>query len=339
MVFYENNNATVTLRCKSEYVLKGASVAYCDGVEWDRALGMCHRTEGVDNLSCDFESEDLCGWSHDENDDFRWARRSGQPLTLRQRTGPRADHTVGRLHEGHYMLLESYEHEEGDRAQFFSPIYSAEKSRDSCFRFFYHMYGFQVGSLRVYVRPVSVDLDTLIGDPKYRFFHQQGNQRNVWHEGRFTLEELTESFQLVVEGVLRSSVFGDIAIDDVELLQGDMCLPEVDVATTTEEVELEDNFAVILSCRDRCGEQERVNRTGSCDCHNECSDTYSCCPDFGKVCLSSDTPPTTLSTTPRSTRKSTAKPTAKTPVTQQKSNPTTKARIPTLNTTTTTSGT
>lgn len=293
MVFYESNKAMVTLRCKSEYVLKGASVAYCDGEEWDRALGMCHPTAGLDNLSCDFEAEDLCGYSHDENEDFRWARRSGQPLTLRQRTGPRTDHTVGKLHEGHYMLLESYEHEEGDRALFFSPIYSAEKSKDSCFRFFYHMYGLMVGSLRVYVKPVSVDLDMLYADPKYRFFDMKGNQRNIWREGRFLIEEITESFQIVFEGVLRSSLFGDIAIDDVELLQGDLCLPENNyIGTTTEETELEDNFAVILSCNNRCGEQMRTNTSGGCDCHNECTDTYSCCPDFGKVCLASDTPST-----------------------------------------------
>lgn len=57
MVFFENNNAQVTLRCRSEYVLKGASVAYCDGVQWDRALGQCHKVDGLDNLSCDFERE------------------------------------------------------------------------------------------------------------------------------------------------------------------------------------------------------------------------------------------------------------------------------------------
>lgn len=304
MVFYESNNVMVTLRCRSEYILKGASVAYCDGEAWDRALGSCYPTAGIDNLSCDFESEDLCGWSHDENEDFRWARRSGLPLTLRQRTGPRTDHTVGVLHEGHYMLLESYEHDEGDRALFFSPLYSADKSKDACLRFFYHMYGLLVGSLRVYVKPVSLDLDQLYTEPKYRFFDKKGNQRNIWREGRFLLEEVSESFQIIFEGVLRSSLFGDIAIDDVELLQGEECLPDVIFATTTElvVVEVEDNFSTILTCENRCGEQSKTNKTDSCDCHNECSDSYSCCPDFGKVCLSSNTLPTSTSTrrTPQS---------------------------------------
>lgn len=315
MVFYENNKIMVTLRCRSEYILKGASVAYCDGENWDRALGMCHPSAGIDNLSCDFESEDLCGWSHDENEDFRWVRRSGQPTTLRQRTGPRSDHTTGRLHEGHYMLLESFEHEEGDRALFFSPIYSAEKSKDSCVKFFYHMYGLMVGSLMVYVKPVSIDIDSLYSDIKFRFFDKKANQGNIWHEARFQMEELEESFQIIFEGVLRSSLFGDIAIDDVELLQGDECLPDP-VATTTEavEVEVEDNFAVILSCENRCGEQSRSNKSsGSCDCHNDCTDSYSCCPDFGKVCLSSDTPPTTTTTpkTTTTTRRTSTKQTTK----------------------------
>lgn len=309
-----HDRISATLRCHSEYVLKGASIAYCDGHNWDRSLGTCQKA-GIDNLGCDFESEDLCGWSHDENNDFRWARRSGQPLSLRLRTGPRTDHTVGILHEGHYMLLESFEHKKDDIAVFFSPIYSAEKSKDSCFRFYYHMYGLNVGTLKVYVRPLSVDLDTLAIEPKYQFFEKTGNQRNIWREAKFLIEELDESFQIVFEGVLRSSLFGDIAVDDVELLQGEECLPDV-LGTTTEngevtrEAEMEDNFAVILSCENRCG--ERGNKTaGGCDCHNDCSDA--CCPDFGKVCLatsisssSRETPPTTTPTM-KTTRETTTR--------------------------------
>lgn len=318
MVFYENNKIMATLRCRSDYILKGASVAYCDGRDWDRALGTCHMSSLLDNLSCDFESEDICGWSHDENADFRWTRGSGQPMTIRQRTGPRTDHTVGKLHEGHYMLMESFEHEDGDRAHLFSPIYSAAKSKDACYRFFYHMYGLLVGTLRVYVKPVTVDMDDVLENPKYRFFEKKGNQRNLWHEAQFNIEEMTESFQIIFEGQLRSSYFGDIAIDDVELMQGEVCIPEgattviVGSGTTPPEAEMEDNFSVILSCTDRCEEKTRTNKTGGCDCHSECTDSYTCCPDFGRLCLLDDPPPPSSSTTFKTTRKSTTEATTRT---------------------------
>lgn len=219
------------------------------------------------------------------------------------------------------MLLESFEHDEGDRALFFSPIYSAEKSRNACFRFYYHMYGLLVGSLKVYIKPVSVDLESIAEEPKYVFFEMRGNRRNLWHEASFQLEELTESFQVIFEGVLRSSLYGDIAIDDVELMQGDACLPEVSGGSSTmaTEVELvggvtisEDNFAVNLSCSNRCGLMGN-KQDGGCDCHSECTDSYTCCPDYGKVCLASEpTKATTTATTTTTKSTSTRRPTTTT---------------------------
>lgn len=336
MIFYESDKLSVMLRCRSEYVLKGASVAYCLGKTWDRNLGQCHASSALDNLSCDFESDDLCGWSHDENDDYRWARRSGQPTALRLRTGPRVDHTVGRLHEGSYMVMESFEHEEFDRALLFSPIYSAEKSRDACFRFFYHMYGLMVGELRVYVRPVSVDNDMMVTNPKYRFFAKRGNQGNIWREAGFSLEELDESFQIVFEGTLRSSLFGDMAIDDVALMQGDECLPAgvtTPAGETATEAELEDNFAVILSCQNRCGERYNGSQAGpSCDCHDACLDQFTCCPDFWAQCLQAGDLTSTAATTTTTRRAPT---TTKSTSTKSSKPQTTKSSSPRPSSTTT----
>ena len=43
--------------------------------------------------SCDFETEDLCGYAQGDGDDFNWKRRTGS--TPSRETGPEYDHTLG----------------------------------------------------------------------------------------------------------------------------------------------------------------------------------------------------------------------------------------------------
>lgn len=53
-----------------------------------------------------------------------------------------------------------------DAARFISPIYNATSSKDACFRFFYHIFGLSAGTLRVYIKPVTVDLDDMLEEPR-----------------------------------------------------------------------------------------------------------------------------------------------------------------------------
>lgn len=46
-------------------------------------------------LSCDFESDDICGWSHDLNHDFDWRRQQYSTPSGMIGTGPSFDHTLG----------------------------------------------------------------------------------------------------------------------------------------------------------------------------------------------------------------------------------------------------
>lgn len=49
---------------------------------------------------CDFESDDLCGWTHDRNHDFDWRRHNFATPSGHVGTGPAFDHTVGPGHDG-----------------------------------------------------------------------------------------------------------------------------------------------------------------------------------------------------------------------------------------------
>lgn len=116
---------------------------------------------------CDFETESLCDWTSDFTHDFEWKRRNGFSTTKQIRSGPKFDHTVMKPLEGHYMVAESSATNTGDRARLISPPYAANLSVDSCFRLYYHMYGLLMGSLNVYLKPISITMENVLQDERY----------------------------------------------------------------------------------------------------------------------------------------------------------------------------
>lgn len=59
---------------------------------------------------------------------------------------------------GYYMVAEATNQHTAQKSRLYSPIYDALDSVNACFRFYYHMYGAIVGTLRVYVKPLSMKL-------------------------------------------------------------------------------------------------------------------------------------------------------------------------------------
>lgn len=59
------------------------------------------------------------------------------------------------------MVAEATNQNTANKARIYSPVYDPSDSLNACFRFYYHMYGFIVGTLRVYVKPLSVKLNDL----------------------------------------------------------------------------------------------------------------------------------------------------------------------------------
>uniref|UniRef100_A0A182NZY7 MAM domain-containing protein n=1 Tax=Anopheles epiroticus TaxID=199890 RepID=A0A182NZY7_9DIPT len=284
-VLYEMNKATAFLSCFEGTELAGSRNTYCNGTHWDRPLGICRRTGQATATACDFETESLCGWSNDALHDFDWKRSDGTLNPRALRTGPKYDHTTMQPKAGHFMIVDSGEQLTNDTARFISPLFEPELSVGSCFQFYYHMYGETVGTLKVYVKSMNADLYDL-----QPVFVQQGNQKNVWHEGHVEVAQQTERFQIVIEASLGMRYKSDIAIDDVSLLQGDSCRVAVEDSEEPP-AELPENVPVkIDSCENRCGSSMAAVLNNSdtivhCDCHEDCVTSESCCPDYRERCV------------------------------------------------------
>lgn len=151
-----------------------------------------------------------------------WQRHSGATETAG--TGPSFDHTVGYTEEGasrgHYVYMDSPGYMLGETATLLAPpqIYP---SGSYCLRFWFHMFGDDVNSLRVYVREIEGGSTQTPGDWGQPLLLRVGNQGDAWIEGglEFTSNGRTPQ-QLVFEALAGYSEKADIALDDIRLTQG-----------------------------------------------------------------------------------------------------------------------
>ncbi|XP_055530962.1 uncharacterized protein LOC129721891 [Wyeomyia smithii] len=358
-ISYEHGQAAGMLFCASGYQVAGSAKTYCNGTHWDRPLGSCRQTGIAVQTTCDFEVGDYCGWVNEATHDFDWKRSEGVVSQKALKTGPKYDHTTMTPLAGHFMMVDSAEQFTNETARMLSPIYAANYSVNACFLFYYHMFGDAVGTLSVYVKPISQQLDSLVPDDA--FFSINGNQRNIWNEGYFDLRQQSESFQIIIEASLGMKYKSDIAIDDVSLLNGEDCRPtkvegdDVELEPTPlpddvpPEVVTEDkDIFEIESCENRCGKnissvmKTRNQNAVSCDCYEECVDLRTCCPDYAERCVFNDTlvlnpiPQSTVPTTTQTTSSSTSSTTSTTSTT---SKPTTRSTSTTPTSTASTSTT
>ncbi|XP_041465298.1 MAM and LDL-receptor class A domain-containing protein 1-like [Lytechinus variegatus] len=163
------------------------------------------------NADCDFEEEEMCGYTIETYGYFHWTRnRAG---TGSEDTGPAVDHTLG-TEAGHYAYIEtSLPARPGDRATLTSSVLSSG-SNDICVRFYYHAYGEDIGFLTV----KYVSIDYYNNEVLFSVAQDQGNE---WRPANVDLPAtLTgmSKFQIAFEGRKGSSYKGDIAIDDIKFL-------------------------------------------------------------------------------------------------------------------------
>lgn len=142
---------------------------------------------------CDFESEDICGWDHDVNHDFDWRRFRYSTPSGHVGTGPSFDHTKGEGKDGYYMYLESSSRFENDTARLISPFFDKTEN-NTCFEFYYHMYGATMGTLRVYLKKAN---DTWDFDGSLAFFEKSGNQGDQWFRSLTSLGAVDQDFQVI----------------------------------------------------------------------------------------------------------------------------------------------
>ncbi|XP_030849640.1 MAM and LDL-receptor class A domain-containing protein 1-like [Strongylocentrotus purpuratus] len=158
--------------------------------------------------TCDFENSLLCGYRQDTTDNFDWTYGSGDtPTSL---TGPSVDVTYGTAY-GHYMYIEaSQPSSPGAKARLIGPHISTDTTLTVCWSLYFHMYGQDVGTLNILTQnadATSTIVTSLAGD--------QGNQ---WYSTAF--EITSNGYEIVFEGVVGSGEEGDIAIDNVRMIEG-----------------------------------------------------------------------------------------------------------------------
>ncbi|XP_062535202.1 MAM and LDL-receptor class A domain-containing protein 2-like [Armigeres subalbatus] len=285
-ILYENEKAAATLFCDGGYKLAGSMYSYCNGSSWDRLLGSCRPTGMAVAVSCDFEVDDLCGWENEATHSVDWERSSGVASRRALKTGPKHDHTTGEPLNGHFMMVDSSQQNPNSTARLISPIYNRNYSTVASFRFFYHMFG-DVGTLAVYVKPLILSLREMLKQTAQ--FSVSGNQGNAWIEGCLDVEQQNESFQFVIQASLGMRYRSDIAIDDVQLLNGSGCNTNDTILETI--TESDDDIIRIDSCVGRCGKNmsdssgENNQNVIHCGCNNDCNDDNPCCPDYAEICV------------------------------------------------------
>jgi len=160
-------------------------------------------------LSCSFE-EGLCEWENVQGsklDQFDWTLWNGS--TPSRNTGPTNDHTLG-TSKGVYAYIEASDpRKRNDRARLISPVVRANRV---CLDFWYHMYGQNMGWLRVFYRnPVS--------KRERRLWYRSKDQNNEWHNERLSISSYLP-YQIVFEAIRGRGFSSDVALDDIKISSG-----------------------------------------------------------------------------------------------------------------------
>uniref|UniRef100_A0A8C1VQW6 Neuropilin n=1 Tax=Cyprinus carpio TaxID=7962 RepID=A0A8C1VQW6_CYPCA len=97
-------------------------------------------------------------------------------------------------------------------ARLVSPSVSGQDS-DLCLSFWYHMFGSHIGTLHIKQRRESSQ-----GSADVLLWTVSGHQGNRWREGRVFNAGVCLYFQVVIESVVERKSWGDIAVDDIKIL-------------------------------------------------------------------------------------------------------------------------
>jgi hypothetical protein len=168
------------------------------------------------------------GWVNVSNgtlDDIDW--RVFQGSTPSSTTGPDVDHTSG-TSTGKYVYLEAsgcYDQE----AVLLSPCYDLSAVTAPSPRFWYHMYGGNMGELHVYV----IANDGVYSDFIPPHFQDQGN---FWRKDSANLSQfIGQTVSIRFRGITGADLESDMALDDIGVY---------DAPTAIDDVNSERSFAI-----------------------------------------------------------------------------------------------
>ncbi|MBN3311685.1 NRP1A protein, partial [Atractosteus spatula] len=161
-------------------------------------------------FNCDFgwaQESTFCTWVPEKEANVEWQIQSGGTPTLN--TGPNQDHTGG----GNFMYTLASGSQENGVARLVSPSVSSQTT-ELCLSFWYHMFGSHIGVLRIKQRKQTAE-----GTADVLLWTVSGHQGNRWREGRVVMPRSPKPYQVVIEGVVENKSWGDIAVDDLKILQ------------------------------------------------------------------------------------------------------------------------
>ncbi|CAB1350273.1 unnamed protein product [Coregonus sp. 'balchen'] len=194
-------------------------------------------------FACDFgwaNDPSFCDWTS-EDSVFRWQIQSSGTPTLN--TGPNMDHTGG---SGNFIYTLATGAQETEVARLVSPVVTAGQS-DLCVSFWYHMFGSHIGTLHIKQRKETVD-----GMADILLWTVSGHQGNRWREGRVLVPHSSKPYQVVIEGLVERKSWGDIAVDDIKILDNLNMADCKDPDVPTETMLPEDRFNEISISHNAC---------------------------------------------------------------------------------------
>ncbi|XP_038053495.1 MAM and LDL-receptor class A domain-containing protein 2-like [Patiria miniata] len=171
--------------------------------------------DGADERNCEPQPADCnfdqypfataCGWTQLNNDDFDWSQGQSTPTG---ETGPSSDHNAD---GGSFLFIEASGRRQNDMARVATPVFPASSSV-CLMRFWYHMWGTNVGTLQVYTKSASSDGHMTL------MWTATGPQGNQWNYGSLFVSN-NNNFSVVFQGIVDSTGLSDIAIDDVTFME------------------------------------------------------------------------------------------------------------------------
>lgn len=163
---------------------------------------------------CTFQGS-LCGLQ--SVGDSGWVRVKGSSLPTNA-SGPPADHTLG-TDQGYYLSSQLWSHTAGSKVSVTTAMMEPTSAEGECLMFWYHMEGQDDNRLNVYLQNNENQTELI------RLWRRQGDQGPHWRHGRVTLNSPHEQFKVIFEAVAGLEAKGDVAIDDLIVLN-DACPPK-----------------------------------------------------------------------------------------------------------------
>ena len=149
----------------------------------------------------------LSGWSNDPKNSFDWFVNTGN--TPSAQTGPVGDTTTA-AGSGKYVYYEATNVPQGSQGSFFSGCLDLNATNRPELKFFYHMFGIEMGELHLDLSLNGFLIQDII--PAIT-----GNQGNAWIERVVDLTPYKGDVRIIFRAVRGSGFRSDIAVDQVSL--------------------------------------------------------------------------------------------------------------------------